>query len=65
MPFFSKSKVLNLPVLSKCNVLIKCKNIKAIHIDSFLKNDDGSFMPFDEHIKKLKKYFNNPNHFIS
>lgn len=65
-PFFSKSKVLNLPVLSKCNVLIKCKNIKVIDIDIYVKNDDESFMPFDEHIKSLKEYFtNNPNHFKS
>lgn len=43
IPFFSSSKVLNLPVQDTHNIKIKCKNIRVEDLDIYVKDNNGEF----------------------
>ena len=43
IPFFSSSKVLNIPIQGTHNVKIKCKNIRVEEIDIYVKDNNGEF----------------------
>lgn len=44
IPFLSKSKILNLPVLNTHNINIRCKKIIVQNIANYVKNNDGTFI---------------------
>lgn len=53
IPFFSKSKILNLPVQNTHNVLIRCKSIKVSNIDIYVKDSEDKFVLAEVYKEKL------------
>lgn len=44
IPFFSKSKILNLPIQHDYNIKIKCKCIRVIDINIYAKDAEGNLI---------------------
>ena len=59
IPFLSKLKILNFPVLNSNNINIRCKKIKVGDIDIYVKNNDGTFILDEIYREELKKQFEN------
>lgn len=55
IPFFSNSKILNLPIQNTHNVKIKCKNIRVEQIDIYVKDNNGEFKLDRDFIAELNK----------
>lgn len=53
IPFFSKSKILNIPVQNTHNVLIRCKSIKVSNIDIYVKDSEDKFVLAEFYKEKL------------
>jgi hypothetical protein len=53
IPFFSKSKILNIPVQNTHNVLIRCKSIKVSNIDIYVKDSEDKFVLAEVYKEKL------------
>lgn len=52
-PFFSKSKILNLPVQNTHNVFIRCKSIRVTAIDIYVKDNEGEYILAEVYKEKL------------
>lgn len=61
IPFFSKSKILNLPIQNTHNVSIRCKSIRVIDIDIYVKDSEGKFILDEIYREKLKSQLENNN----
>lgn len=61
IPFFSKSKILNLPIQNTHNVSIRCKSIRVIDIDIYVKDSEGKFILDEIYLEKLRSQFDNNN----
>ena len=61
IPFFSKSKMLNLPVQNTHNVSIRCKSIRVKDIDIYVKDSEGKFILNEVYTEELKNHFDNNN----
>ena len=61
IPFFSKSKILKLPVQHSHTVCIRCKSISVEDINIYVKNNEGKFILDEIYLKELKKHFENNN----
>ena len=59
--FFSKSKILNLPIKNTHNVSIKCKSIRVKNIDIYVKNNEGKFILDEIYREKLSGLLENNN----
>lgn len=59
IPFFSKSKILNLPVQNSHNISIRCKNIRVKDIDTYVKDNDGKFILEQIYRDKLRGQLEN------
>jgi hypothetical protein len=64
IPFFSKSKILNLPVQNTHNVSIRCKSIRVKDIDIYVKNEEGKFMLDEVYRENLRMQLENNNNTI-
>ncbi len=64
IPFFSKSKILNLPVQNSHNVSIRCKSIRVKDIDIYVKNDEGKFILDEIYREELRIQLENNNNTI-
>lgn len=53
LPFFSKSKILSLPINDNHNVKIECTKITVENIDIYVKESDGNFKLDREFIKEI------------
>jgi len=60
-PFFSNSKILNLPIQNTHNVFIRCKRIRVKNIDVYVKDNEGKFILDEIHREKLRNHFENNN----
>lgn len=61
IPFFSKSKMLNLPVQNTHNVSIRCKSIRVKDIDIYVKDSEGKFILNEVYTEELRNHFDNNN----
>ena len=61
IPFFSKSKILSLPVQNTHNVSIRCKSIKLKDIDIYVKDSEGKFILNEVYTEELRNHFDNNN----
>jgi hypothetical protein len=61
IPFFSKSKILNLPVQNTHNVSIRCKSIRVKDIDIYVKDGEGNFILEENYREDLRNHFDNNN----
>jgi hypothetical protein len=61
IPFFSKSKILNLPVQNTHNVSIRCKSIRVEAIDIYVKDSEGKFILDEVYREELRNHFDNNN----
>ena len=61
VPFFSKSKILNLPVQNTHNVSIGCKSIRVIAIDIYVKDKEDKFILDEIYREELRNHFDNNN----
>lgn len=61
IPFFSKSKILNLPIQNTHNVSIRCKSIRVTAIDIYVKDSEGKFILDEIYIEKLRNQLENNN----
>lgn len=61
IPFFSKSKILNLPIKNTHNVSIKCKSIRVKNIDIYVNNNEGKFILDEIYREKLSGLLENNN----
>lgn len=61
IPFFSKSKILNLPIQNTHNVSIRCKSIRVIDIDIYVKDSEGKFILDEIYREKLRSQLENNN----
>lgn len=64
IPFFSKSKILILPVQNTHSVKIKCKNIIVESIDVYAKDSDGKFILDEIYSQNLKESLEKNNNTI-
>lgn len=64
IPFFSKSKILNLPVQDTHNVSIRCKSIRVKDIDIYVKDSEGKFILDEVYSEKLRSQLENNNNTI-
>ena len=66
IPFFSKSKILTLPVQNTHSVSIRCKSIRVQDIDIYVKDGEGNFILEENYREDLRNHFdknnNSPNH---
>jgi hypothetical protein len=60
-PFFSNSKILNLPIQSTHNVSIRCKSIRVKHIDIYVKDSEGKFILDEIYRENLRSQLENNN----
>jgi hypothetical protein len=44
IPFFLKSKILNLPIQNTHNVSIRCKSIRVKDIEIYVKDNEGKYI---------------------
>lgn len=61
IPFFSKSKILNLPIQNTHNVSIRCKCIGVKDIDIYVKDSEGIFILDEIYREKLRSQLENNN----
>lgn len=61
IPFFSKSKIINLPIQNTHNVSIRCKRIRVKDIDIYVKDNEGNFILDEVHKEQLRNHFENKN----
>lgn len=61
IPFFSESKILNLPIQNTHNVSIRCKSIKLRDINIYAKDSEGNFILDEVHKEQLRNHFENNN----
>lgn len=65
IPFFSKSKILNLPIKNINNVKIKCKKIKVNHIDIYVRNNEGKYILDEVYRKDLRANLENNDNAVN
>jgi hypothetical protein len=61
IPFFSKSKILTLPVQNTHNVSIRCKSIRVKDIDIYVKDSEGKYILDEVYCEKLRSQLENNN----
>jgi hypothetical protein len=64
IPFFSKSKILTLPVQNTHNVSIRCKSIRVKDIDIYVKDSEGKYILDEVYREKLRSQLENNNNTI-
>jgi hypothetical protein len=64
IPFFSKSKILTLPVQNTHNVSIRCKNIRVKDIDIYVKDSEGKYILDEVYSEKLRSQLEKNNNTI-
>jgi len=64
IPFFSNSKILNLPIQNTYNVKIKCKSISVESINIYAKDSDGKFILDEIYSQNLRIQLENNNNTI-
>ena len=64
IPFFSKSKILTLPVQNTHNVSIRCKSIRVKDIDIYVKDSEGKYILDEVYSEKLRSQLENNNNTI-
>lgn len=64
IPFFSNSKVLKLPIQNTHSVKIKCKKIRVINIDIYVKDSDGKYILDEVYRENLRTQLENNNNTI-
>jgi len=64
IPFFSKSKILNIPVQNTHNVFIRCKNIWVKGIYIYVKVSEGKFIRDEVYRENLRNQLENNNNTI-
>lgn len=65
IPFFSKSKILTLPVQDTHNVSIRCKSIRVKDIDIYVKDADGKFVLDEIYSENLRSQLEKNNNTIN
>ncbi len=61
IPFFSNSKILNLPVQNTHNVCIRCKKIRVNGIAIYVKDNEGKFILDEVYREELRNQFESNN----
>ena len=61
IPFFSNSKILNLPIQNTHNVSIRCKGIRVIDINIYVKDSEEKFILDEIYREELRNHFDNNN----
>ena len=64
IPFFSKSKILNLPIKNSHNVSIRCKNIRVKDVDIYVKDSEGKFILNEIYRENLRNQLEKNNNSI-
>ena len=64
IPFFSKSKILTLPVQNTHNVSIRCKSIRVKDIDIYVKDSEGKYILNEIYSENLRSQLENNNNTI-
>lgn len=64
IPFFSKSKILNLPIQNIHNVSIRCKSIRVKDIDIYVKDSEGKYILDKIHKENLRSQLEKNNNTI-
>ena len=61
IPFFSNSKILNLPIQNTHNVSIRCKSIRVKDVDIYVKDSEGKFILDKIYRENLRSQLENNN----
>ena len=64
IPFFSKSKILTLPVQNTHNVSIRCKSIRVKDIDIYVKDSEGKYILDEIYKENLRSQLEKNNNTI-
>jgi hypothetical protein len=64
IPFFSKSKILTLPIQNTHNVSIRCKSIRVTAIDIYVKDSEGKYILDKIHKENLRSQLEKNNNTI-
>jgi len=64
IPFFSKSKILSLPIQNTHNVSIRCKSIRVEDIDIYVKNSEGKYILNEIYSENLRSQLEKNNNTI-
>ena len=64
IPFFSKSKILSLPIQNTHNVSIRCKSIRVKDIDIYVKDSEGKYILNEIYSENLRSQLEKNNNTI-